>query len=92
MLWRRRDLNQNKLVSVWSPSGQREARKEGRVLNLERVSAVSIPFRHARARATDAAVAAADDVCERDRLNEEGVKFCGSLLRPHSSLPSSPRR
>ena len=30
------------LESVW-------ARQEGRVLNLERVSAVSIPFRHARA-------------------------------------------
>ena len=38
------------LESVWAEG--REARKEGRVLNLERVSAVSIPFRHARARRT----------------------------------------
>ena len=44
MLWRRRDFNQNKLVSVWSLSALPRDRGEG---GRVRVSAVSIPFRHA---------------------------------------------
>ena len=49
----------------------------------ERVAAVSIPFRHASDEDDDV-----DDVCETDggEGRKEGVKFCGSLLRPHSVL------